>query len=483
MVPLVRRRKIYFDISSLVNYVLKIDRFSGIQRVLVNIIIGLKNYTHDVDVFVCFHERATNNYVCVNLVDFGVANLANPKALRDALDIDGGRERTNIDVLFKYKSDTLKYYFQRTKFDIFALLSQKDRFVRFNMTPEMWLEKRFPRKKKNKLEKARKNDFFANCQPGEVMVNFDASWLPMHEKTFKRVKEAGITCYTLVYDLIPILMPSVTQGMMPLAFHSWLLNSPGYTTKYLSISNATKNDLLAFFKIYNLNFDVLTLPLVQQGIDNEIQPGKPGPLLEEVNKESYPFLYETAEISETVRHIATVPYVLCAGTIEARKNVWRIAHCWKMLLEKGNYNLPRLIFAGRKGWLIQSLEGLLSATGNLYGWIEIVDSPSDEELAFLYRNCKFTIMASLYEGWGLPVGEALSYGKTAVVSNCSSLPEVGGDLVEYCDPESIESIAAACERLIGDSAHLEQLEAKIRQARLRSWDDVCRELLEIIETD
>jgi glycosyltransferase involved in cell wall biosynthesis len=190
-----------------------------------------------------------------------------------------------------------------------------------------------------------------------------------------------------------------------------------------------------------------------------------------------------AEISDNIRNIATTPYVLCAGTIEARKNVWRIALCWKMLLEKGNHKLPRLIFAGRKGWLIQPLENLLQATGNLYGWIEIVDGPNDDELAFLYRNCKFTIMASLYEGWGLPVGEALSYGKTAVVADNSSLPEVGSDMVEYCDAESIESIAAACERLIDNPQRLQELERKIRETRLRNWDDVCRELMDIIVTD
>ncbi|MEN9894533.1 MAG: hypothetical protein RIR97_385, partial [Pseudomonadota bacterium] len=421
--------------------------------------------------------------VCINLSDFGVENLSSPKDIRNAMKIEEPVSKSTIHILEKYRYDALKYYFQRTKLDIFALISRKERFIRYNMTPQMWLEERFPKTKNLDFNKTRKSDFFSICKRGDALMNFDSSWLPLHEKTFERAKESGVTCFTLVYDLIPILMPNVTHGMMPLIFHNWLLNSAKYTNRYISISNATKDDLLIFFKNYKLNFDVHTLPLVQQRISNDIQPFQTGPLLKDVNKESYSWLYEVAEISDNIRNIATTPYVLCAGTIEARKNVWRIALCWKMLLEKGNHKLPRLIFAGRKGWLIQPLENLLQATGNLYGWIEIVDGPNDDELAFLYRNCKFTIMASLYEGWGLPVGEALSYGKTAVVADNSSLPEVGGDMVEYCDAESIESIAAACERLIDNPQRLQELERKIRETRLRNWDDVCRELMDIIVTD
>ena len=110
----------------------------------------------------------------------------------------------------------------------------------------------------------------------------------------------------------------------------------------------------------------------------------------------------------------------------------------------------------------------------------MIEEPTDRELEFLYRNCRFTIMASLYEGWGLPVGESLSYGKTAVISNTTSLPEVGGDLVEYCDPASVDSIVEACLRLIADPAHRAALEARIAATRLRSWDDVAENLLAVI---
>jgi glycosyltransferase involved in cell wall biosynthesis len=110
-----------------------------------------------------------------------------------------------------------------------------------------------------------------------------------------------------------------------------------------------------------------------------------------------------------------------------------------------------------------------------------VEKPSDEELAFLYENCEFTAMVSFYEGWGLPIGESLSHGKTAVVADNSSLPEVGMDMVEYCDAKSVSSIAAACRKLIVDKDHRARLEERIRQTKLRTWDDVADDFLAALE--
>ena len=74
-------------------------------------------------------------------------------------------------------------------------------------------------------------------------------------------------------------------------------------------------------------------------------------------------------------------------------------------------------------------------------------------------------------------------GKTAVVANTSSTPEVGLDLVEYCDPFDVESIAAAVERLITDREYREKLEERIAEADLRTWDDVAADFVRHLEQD
>jgi glycosyltransferase involved in cell wall biosynthesis len=166
--------------------------------------------------------------------------------------------------------------------------------------------------------------------------------------------------------------------------------------------------------------------------------------------------------------------------MEVRKNLWQLATVWDRLRMQSGRKLPKIVFAGRRGWLNDDFDALMTATGQLGGWAEIVVEPDDAALSYLYRYCLFTVTVSFYEGWGLPIGESLAYGKTAVVSNTSSMPEVGGDMVEYCDPHSLDDIEAACLKLIDDPGHRQALEARIRSARLRSWDDVAADIFAAI---
>jgi glycosyltransferase involved in cell wall biosynthesis len=197
--------------------------------------------------------------------------------------------------------------------------------------------------------------------------------------------------------------------------------------------------------------------------------------------ERYARFADTWDMNDEVRAMLKWPYVLCVGTMDIRKNLWALSQVWQRLSQNRDITLPKLVFAGRRGSFNEDFNRLMQATGNLGGWVEIFNTASDSDLDFLYRNCLFTVMPSFYEGWGLPIGESLSYGKTGVVSQASSMPEVGLDLVEYCDPADMSSIEAACLKLIADPAHRAALEARIAQTRLRSWADVSRDLTEVLE--
>jgi glycosyltransferase involved in cell wall biosynthesis len=171
------------------------------------------------------------------------------------------------------------------------------------------------------------------------------------------------------------------------------------------------------------------------------------------------------------------------GTLEIRKNIWKVAQVWDRLRKMEGLSLPKLVFAGQPGWMIQDFERMLDATGYLSGWIEIIDKATDTELETLYKHSLFTITASYYEGWGLPIGESLAYGKTAVVAKTSSMPEVAGDLVEYCDPESIDSIMQACLKLIEHPEQRKHLEDRIAATSLRQWQDVADDLLKVLSLE
>jgi glycosyltransferase involved in cell wall biosynthesis len=107
---------------------------------------------------------------------------------------------------------------------------------------------------------------------------------------------------------------------------------------------------------------------------------------------------------------------------------------------------------------------------------------SEAELSWLLRNCFALVYPSLFEGFGMPVAEALSVGTPVICSNTSSLPEVAGDAALYCDPLDPQSIAAAMKRLWTGEVDRQQLKnAAVIQARRFSWDASAAQLLELYE--
>ena len=157
------------------------------------------------------------------------------------------------------------------------------------------------------------------------------------------------------------------------------------------------------------------------------------------------------------------------GTLSAQKNQALLLQVWQLLIEDG-YDPPLLVMAGRRGHGISDLVLMLDTSNNLDERIRIFEGVTDGELATLYRNCLFTIFPSFVEGWGLPVGESLAYGKVCIASNAASIPEVGGDFAMYIDPYNARAAAAEVRRLFDDRAQLRRLEARIRKEfRPRTW--------------
>jgi glycosyltransferase involved in cell wall biosynthesis len=130
------------------------------------------------------------------------------------------------------------------------------------------------------------------------------------------------------------------------------------------------------------------------------------------------------------------PYVLMVGTIEARKNHAAMMRVWRRMLQTmPEAMVPDLVFAGKIGWLTTDLMQQLGNAGWLGGKIRFIESPPEADLASLYRHCLFSVFPSLYEGWGLPVTESLSFGKTVAASNRAAIPEAGGNFCVYFDPD------------------------------------------------
>ncbi|MBV9755465.1 MAG: glycosyltransferase family 4 protein, partial [Alphaproteobacteria bacterium] len=174
-------------------------------------------------------------------------------------------------------------------------------------------------------------------------------------------------------------------------------------------------------------------------------------------------------------------YVLFVATVESRKNHVLVFAAWLALMKKyGVPKVPKLVCVGNRGWLDEAIYAKLAASSLLQQKVVMLSKVPDAELERLYRNCLFTLFPSSYEGWGLPVTESLCCGKVPLVSNCSSLPEAGGEFAEYFAPGAEAELVHKLELLLFQPGYREAREQKIAAGfRPRSWGAIAAEVLEL----
>jgi glycosyltransferase involved in cell wall biosynthesis len=294
---------------------------------------------------------------------------------------------------------------------------------------------------------------------GDVVFAGGGTWgvRPMINELIRLKRTRGIKLYFFIHDLIPLLAPEHVDHVNLHVFEDWLRLIAEHGDLFLTNSVSTKSDLLAWFADNGVNIPTRVVRLAHQFAD---WPRSAVP--------DHPQVH--------VRNDARLPYVLCVGTIESRKNVWTLANVWREIHAKLGTATPRLLFAGKPGWAKNDFDDFMRGTGSLYGYIRIVDRPSDGDLAFLYRNCLFSIFPSYKEGWGLPIGESLWFGRPVICSSTSSMPEVGGSLADYVDPYDPQAIEKAILKMITDPAYREKRASEVATTRLRSWADVADDL-------
>lgn len=177
----------------------------------------------------------------------------------------------------------------------------------------------------------------------------------------------------------------------------------------------------------------------------------------------------------------TGPFIMTVGSIEGRKNHETLYRAYLLALKEGREHLPMLVICGRP-YRADDLVDRLDRDPRLKGRVIRV-TPSDLELAALYRNCLFTLLPSLYEGWSLTLPESLQAGKFCLASDVDPLREVGRDLVDYVSPYDVRGWAEA---ILKYAAQPELLAAK--EARIRSewtpirWSDTAVMVREAINT-
>jgi len=228
-------------------------------------------------------------------------------------------------------------------------------------------------------------------------------------------------------------------------------------TAIIAVSKATRADLLSFYGI-----DPAKITVIPEAAAGHFRPQQPARI-------------------EAVRRRYGLPdrYVLSVGTIEPRKNLTRLVDACGPLLERGL--MDGLVLAGSRGWLY---EGFFRHLEEL-PWRDRVILPgyvADPDLPALYGRAMVTVQPSLWEGFGLPVLEAMASGSPVCASGTSSLPEVGGDAVIYFDPENVEEMSAVLGKLLSDEDLRRSMrERGLARAGLFSWQRAARQTLELYQ--
>ncbi len=170
-------------------------------------------------------------------------------------------------------------------------------------------------------------------------------------------------------------------------------------------------------------------------------------------------------------------YILFVGTFEPRKNIIGLLDAYA-LLRADWPDAPPLVLAGRRGWLYDDIFAKVDDL-QLREHIIWLENPSGADLPVIYNAAQVFVLPSFYEGFGLPALEAMACGTPAIVSNCSSLPEVVGDAGLLIDPDDPAQLADAIRRVLVDSDLYRHLRmAGLTRAATFTWRKTAETVLQ-----
>lgn len=170
-------------------------------------------------------------------------------------------------------------------------------------------------------------------------------------------------------------------------------------------------------------------------------------------------------------------FVLFVGTLQKRKNLSNLIHAF----EKSQFCAHRfLVLAGTPGWFYEDIKATIASSCAKDRIIE-TGYISEAEKIILYQNAGVLIMPSLYEGFGIPLIEAMACGTPVLASNVSSMPEIVGNVKYLFDPSDIHSIASKLDFILNEENHKEAKAFALRQRLKFSWESATNTILDMLE--
>ena len=246
-----------------------------------------------------------------------------------------------------------------------------------------------------------------------------------------------------IYDTVFFSAPETMGDMKAISEYKYAAER---SDLIITISKSAKSDIIKHF-----NIDEKKIRIVSPGIDLQ----------------KYSYNYTDMEL-ESIRKKYNLPqkYILYLGTIEPRKNIERIVKAFKKYKKEVSDDL-KLVIVGKKGWkydnimkLIESMETDIIITGYI----------DEDDKIPIYKLAQIFVFPSLYEGFGMPVLEAMASGTPVITSNTSSLPEVAGDAGILVDALNENEIFEAYRKILSDKKlQMEMIQKGLEQAKKFEW--------------
>lgn len=250
-----------------------------------------------------------------------------------------------------------------------------------------------------------------------------------------------------IMDLSYLKFPELFKKSDLYQLVNWTRTSVSKASRVFTISLASKDDIIREYKIASDKVHV-----------------------------TYPGLNSLSKVKSRMDR---GDYILFVGTLQPRKNIERLVEAFSIV--KSKYPDLSLFVVGKKGWLYDQI---LDAPKkfNVSESVKFIDFADDSELSEFYKKAKCFVLPSLYEGFGLPVIEAMQNGCPVIISNVSSLPEAGGDAALYVNPEDSKDIASKIDTLLSDEKLRDQLVKKgYEQVKKFSWEKTAKQTLDVLK--
>lgn len=269
----------------------------------------------------------------------------------------------------------------------------------------------------------------------------------------------------IVHDLIPSLFPYYLNNWRKKLYQKLTEQAIKKTDKVITVSKRTEKDV-----IQNLEVAASKISTVYIDVDEIYK--------EKISEEKKQEVLEKYGLKEG--------YIYNGGGLEIRKNTESVLRAYKILLEAyGRASwLPKLVISGKLmpqlAPLVCDAEAVVKGLG-LENEVVLLDFVPQEDVPTLYRNASVFVYPSLYEGFGLPVLEAMNQAVPVITSKNSSLPEVGSDSVLYCNPNDVDDLAMVLKNVLTNNHLQVALSLKgAERARHFSWDKFVEKFLNMV---